>query len=306
MNRARFVARARAAPRLTSAPAARRLPEADILVVLDEPAVSRATPRISVLIPAYNAGAYLRQTLSSALDQVPPPHEVLVQDGGSTDQTLEILRSFGDRVAWVSGRDRGQADALNKALARASGDVVLWLNADDVILPGTVAVGAEAFAADRELAFAYGDFDIIDGAGALMRHYRSSLYSWSRVFARGCYIFSGSVFIRKEALQAVGGFDSSLHACMDLDLLLRLDAAGPSRHVQRTIGQFRMHGSNKSMTMPAVFVREGFRVRRRYTRRSLRLWLVALRIAVLGGCMLPLTPLRYSSRWPRHGRGKTL
>jgi GT2 family glycosyltransferase len=282
------------------------VPEEDAFAARNEPELPGLPPTISVIIPAYNAGPYLRQALSSALEQVPPPYEVVVQDGGSSDQTLDILRSFGDRVAWESGHDGGQADALNKALARARGDVVIWLNADDLILPGALAAAVEAFSANPVLAFAYGDFDIIDGDGGLLRHYRSSSYSWSRVFARGCYIFSGSVFVRRKALLAVGGYDASLHACMDLDMLLRLDAAGPSRHLGRTIAQFRMHTSNKSSTMLAVFFREDFRVRRRYAGRSLRLWFVTLRVAAATAVMLPLQSLRYSSRWPRHGGSKTL
>ncbi len=259
-----------------------------------------------MIVPSYNSGAFLREALTSALDQDPPPYEVLVQDGGSTDDTLDILRSFGERVAWIAAPDEGQSDALNRALARATGDVVIWLNADDVLLRGAIAAASDAFASDPDLAFAYGDFDMIDGAGALIRAYRSSLYSWKRVYARGCYIFSGSLFVRRQALTDIGGYDASLLACMDLDLLLRMDAAGPSRHLGRTIGQFRMHNASKSSTIGLIFLREGFRVRRRYARRTPRLWLTALLATARSGLMEAAAPLRYSSRWPRHGGGKTL
>ena len=262
--------------------------------------------RISVIVPSYNSGEFLRQALTSALDQIPPPYEILVQDGGSTDETLGILGSYGERVAWASAPDDGQSDALNKALARASGDVVLWLNADDLILPGGLAAASAAFVADPDLAFVYGDLDMIDSAGALIRAYQSSPYSWKRVYARGCYIFSGSLFIRRQALTNIGGFDTSLRACMDLDLMLRLAATGRSKHLGRTIGQFRMHKANKSSTIGFVFLREGFRVRRRYARRSPRLWLLALWATATSGLMEATAPLRYSSRWPRHGGGKTL
>lgn len=265
-----------------------------------------ATPRISVIIPSYNSAPFLRQAVTSAVDQVPGPYQVLVQDGGSTDGTLDILRSFDDRVAWVSAPDDGQSDALNKALARATGDVVLWLNADDVLVPGAIAAASAAFASDPDLAFAYGNFDIIDGAGALLRSYWSSPYSWKRVFDRGCYIFSGSLFVSRQGLVAIGGFDRSLRACMDLDLMLRLDAAGPSTHLGRTIAQFRIHGASKSSTIGSVFLREELRVRRRYARGKPRLWLVALLATARSGLMETIAPLRYSSRWPRHGRGKTL
>jgi glycosyltransferase involved in cell wall biosynthesis len=264
------------------------------------------TPRISIIVPSFNSGTFLREALTSALDQDPPPYEVLVQDGGSTDETLEILRSFGKRVAWVSRPDQGQADAMNKALARASGDVVLLLNADDVILPGSLAAATAMFKREHDIAFAYGDFDMIDGVGTLIRRYRSSEYSWDRVYSRGCYIFIGSLFIRRQVLVEIGGYDDSLRACMDFDLLLRLGDAGRSRHLGRTIGRLRMHGSNKSSRMVSAFLREGFGVRRRYARRSPRLWFVALRAAVALVVLWATVPMRLSSRWPRHGRGKEL
>lgn len=269
-------------------------------------ALEAEPPRISVIVPSYNSGAFLREALNSAIDQDPQPCEVLVQDGGSTDNTLEILRSLGERVHWISERDGGQGDAINNALRRASGDIVVLLNADDVLLPGSLASATTAFGQDPDLAFAYGDFDMIDGAGAVMRRYRSSEYSWDRVYARGCYIFIGSLFIRRSALIDIGGLDASLRACMDLELLLRLESAGRSRHLGRTIGQFRMHQASKSSTIGLVFLREGFRVRRRYAGRSPRLWLIALWATARSALMEVMAPLRYSSRWPRHGGGKTL
>jgi glycosyltransferase involved in cell wall biosynthesis len=298
------VARKVARPETSIAP--RQRAEGDSATALDERDSPGATTRISVIVPSYNSALFLREALTSALDQVPRPHEVLVQDGGSTDGTLDILHSFGERVAWVSAPDDGQADALNNALARATGDVILWLNADDILLPGAIAAASAAFASDASLAFAYGDFDIVDGTGTLMRRYQSSEYSWKRVYARGCYIFSGSLFVRRQALVAIGAFDPALRACMDFDLLLRLDTVGRSTHLRRTIGQLRMHDSNKSSSMMRVFLMEGFRVRRRYARGSPRLWLIALRAAALSGVMLATTRLRLSPRWPRHGRGKSL
>lgn len=262
--------------------------------------------RISVIVPSYNAGAYLRPALQSAVDQLPGPHEVVVQDGGSTDETVDILRSFGERVSWVSAPDGGQSDALNLALARTTGDVVLWLNADDILVPGSLAAAGSAFEADPDLAFVYGDFDIIGSSGEVLRNYKSSPYSWMRIFARGCYIFSGSLFVRRKALLAMGGIDETLHACMDLDLMLRLDAAGRSRHLGRTIGQLRMHGANKSTTRLWLFLQETLRVRRRYAGHSIRLWLITLWSTGIQLAALVTTPLRYSRWWPRHGRGKTL
>jgi GT2 family glycosyltransferase len=183
---------------------------------------------------------------------------------------------------------------------------VLWLNADDTVLPGALAAATSAFQADPDLAFAYGDFEMIDGSGSILRRYRSGPYSWRRVFRRGCYIFSGSLFFRRRLLLAVGGFDPTLRACMDLDLLLRLDGAGKSLHLGRTIAQFRIHGAGKSSRIGTTFVREAFRVRLRYAGRSPILWAQSIWVGLVSALMQVTSPLRYSSRWPRHGGGKTL
>lgn len=266
----------------------------------------RVEPRISVIVPARNAGAYLRQALRSAIDQEPPPHEIIVQDGGSSDDTRAVLESFGSRVAWQSEPDLGQSDALNKALMRATGEIILWLNADDEVLPGSFAAAASAFSSDPDLAWVYGDFQIINANGAIVRSYHSSRYSWDRVYRRGCYIFSGSIFVRREVLIASGGYDASLHACMDFDLLLRLDGAGKPRHLGRAVGRLRMHGGNKSTTILRVFLREAFRVRGRIARGSPRLWPTAVLYTAADAVSLVTTKMRYSARWPRHGRAKRL
>ncbi len=262
--------------------------------------------RISVIVPSYNSGPYLREALMSALDQAPGPWEVLVQDGGSTDDTLAILRSFGEGVAWISQPDGGQSDALNKALSRATGDVIIWLNADDVLLPGSIAAATEAYVQDPSLVFAYGDFDVIDGTGALIRRYKSSPYSWPRVYSRGCYIFSGSLFMRRQALQDLGGYDATLRVCMDFDLLLRLGAARRSKHLGQAVGQFRVHGASKSSTIGLAFLREAFRVRRKYALGSPKRLLVAVWSVPVTAVLLASFRLRLSRYWPRHGRGKIL
>jgi len=104
------------------------------------------------------------------------------------DRPTTLLPSF-DRSAIASpgspNLTGGQSDALNRARSRATGDVVIWLNADDRLVPGVLAAAMAAFELDSDLAFAYGDFDMIDGAGAVIRRYRSSPYSWDRVYARG-------------------------------------------------------------------------------------------------------------------------
>src|SRR5690606_33014626 len=95
-------------------------------------------PLVSVVTPSYNKGKFIKETIESVLSQDYPNIEYIVMDGGSTDETVDILKSYGDRIAWISEKDDGQADAVNKGIARARGEIIGWLNSDDTYLPGAV------------------------------------------------------------------------------------------------------------------------------------------------------------------------
>ena len=119
--------------------------------------------RISIVTPSYNQAPFIRRTIDSVLSQRGPFElDYVVIDGGSTDGTIEILESYGDRLAWVSERDRGQVDAINRGLRGATGDVVSWLNSDDVLMPGTLARVAAAFTDNRDAEWLHGRCMIID------------------------------------------------------------------------------------------------------------------------------------------------
>jgi glycosyltransferase involved in cell wall biosynthesis len=265
----------------------------------------RTTPRISVVVPSYNSGPYLRSALVSALTQDVPPHEVIVQDGGSTDGTVDVLRTFGDRVRWESVPDSGQSQALNRAIARATGDVILWLNADDLILPGAIRAATEAFLATPGADFVYGNYDMIRQDGRVMRHFTSSAYDHGRLFTHGCYIFSGAVFFRRRLLDRVGPFDETLQACMDLDYFLRLGDAH-AVHLNRSVAQFRRSASAKSSRMRATFLHEAHRVRMAAAGQSRRRRLLGLVIDARDLILLSTEPVRHTSLWSAVRRQKVL
>lgn len=252
--------------------------------------------RISVVVPSFNSVAHLREAIDSALSQEPPPHEVIVQDGGSTDGSIELLRDFGDRVQWQSEPDSGQAQGLNRAIARATGDVVVWLNADDLIQPGSFAAVERALTENPDADFVYGDFDMIRADGSVMRRFQSSPYDPDRVFVHGCYIFSGAIYFSRRLLDRVGPFDERLHAVMDLDYLLRI---GPARtvHVGAPVARFRMSGAGKSSRMRGTFLREAHAVRRRAAGQSRRRRLTGLAIDARDFLLLASEPLRHTRLW---------
>jgi len=261
--------------------------------------------KISVVVPSYNSASYLREALESAIRQEPPPHEVIVRDGGSNDGSVEILESLGDRVRWRSEPDGGQAQALNMAIADATGDVVVWLNADDLLLPGAFSAVERAFAEHPDADFVYGNYDMIRADGSVMRRFESSRYDAARVFTHGCYVFSGAMFLRRDLLDRVGPFDERLQACMDLDYLLRIGDAR-TVHLGVPVARFRRSGLGKSSRIRKTFLRESHAVRARVAGRSRRMHLVALLVAARDAAALVSEPLRYTRAWSAIRPGKRL
>lgn len=253
---------------------------------------------ISVVVPSFNSGTYLLDALHSAIRQVPGPLEVIVQDGGSTDGSLELLAQCGDPVDWVTEPDSGQADALNRAIARSSGDVIVWLNADDLIAPGAFSAVEEAFAMAPAADFVFGNFDAIDPAGNLLRRFTSSEYDPRRVFVHGCYIFSGAIFYRRAFMDRIGPFDPTLQTCMDLDYMLRLGSAR-GVHTRTTVAQFRITDQQKSSTMRRQFLREAHALRWRAAAGSTAVQALTLALDIRDSAYLVTHRFRHTRAWGR-------
>jgi glycosyltransferase involved in cell wall biosynthesis len=261
--------------------------------------------RISVVIPSFNSGRYLAAAIESALSQNPPPFEVIVQDGGSTDETLQVLRTFGNRVDWRTEPDSGQSDALNRAIRRSTGEAVVWLNADDLLLPGAFEAASAAFERRPDAQFVYGDFDMIGADGRRLRRYQSSDYAPRRVFVHGCYIFSGAIFYRRSLMDRIGPFDERLHACMDFDYLLRLGHV-PFVHINLPVASFRMSGAGKSSTIRSRFLKETHLIRWRTAGDSIYLRFLTLALDVWSIVALWTQPIRLTGAWSAVRQGKRL
>jgi glycosyltransferase involved in cell wall biosynthesis len=197
---------------------------------------------LSVLTPSFQYGRFLGDALASVLEQNGLEVEHIVQDGGSTDGTLEVLRSAPSRVRWVSEPDGGQSDALNRALARASGEWVAWLNADEFYLPGglhRLLDAARATGAD----VVYGDCVFVDEYGRVLRLLPQHPFSRRILEQFGPFIASCATIFRREVL-GEAPWDPTVERIMDWDLYLRLAAAGARFHwVPYPVGAFRVHAS---------------------------------------------------------------
>lgn len=223
-----------------------------------------ASPILSVVMPSYNHAKYIGAAIDSVLSQEQEGVELIVMDGGSRDDTLGVLRSYGDRLGFVSERDRGQGDAINRGLQRARGDILCWLNSDDLFTPGALQRVVRVFRECPRAEFVYGrgwDVDetgrIIDEAGVL------PFDLWRLIHQRN-FIQQPSCFFRRSLLAKVGPIDERLHYVMDWDLWVRF-AAYPGLFVDDFWSCNRVYRDNKTQSGQFQRWREIRSMVRRYT-----------------------------------------
>ncbi|MBD5604733.1 MAG: glycosyltransferase [Candidatus Eremiobacteraeota bacterium] len=233
-------------------------------------------PLVSVVVPSLNQGHFIAETIDSILRQDVPEIEVLVVDGGSTDDTLDVLRRYGDRISWTSEPDRGQSDAINKGLRRASGAIVCYLNSDDTFEPGALARVVRYFSDHPECSWLFGRCRIVDGNGAPIRSFVEQYKrAWAR-FARSRaallalnYVPQPATFWRSSAMERVGLIDEALHYSMDYDLWLRLARLGAAGYIDAYLASFRIHDASKSLNGARKQLAEACDVARRHGARAL-------------------------------------
>ncbi len=212
------------------------------------------------MTPSYNQAAYLEQTIQSVLGQDYPRIEYIVVDGGSTDDSVEIIRKYADRLAyWVSEKDRGQADAINKGLARTSGEILAWLNSDDYYMLNTLSVAVRCFEQNPDVAMVYGDMLAVDEDGQTINVLRYKQLSLQDLL---CFQIVGqpSVFFRRSAFEKAGPLETSFHFMLDHQLWIRLAQQGRILHVPQVWSAARYHPGAKNRARAAEFGREAFRV----------------------------------------------
>jgi glycosyltransferase involved in cell wall biosynthesis len=213
---------------------------------------------VSIITPSYNQSAYLEQTIQSVLAQDHARIEYLLVDGASTDGSLEIIKKYQDRLAWwVSEKDNGQAEAINKGFARATGEIVAWLNSDDYYLPGAVSAAVRTFEENPDVVLIYGNMMAVDERG---RTFNTLNYKPLSLEDLLCFQIIGqpAVFMRRSALQNSGGLDPAFHFLLDHFLWIRLARLGPILHVDQTWAAARYHAGAKNRAKAAEFGREAF------------------------------------------------
>jgi glycosyltransferase involved in cell wall biosynthesis len=215
-------------------------------------------PLISIITPSYNQAGFLEACIQSVLTQDYTHIEYLIVDGGSQDGSVEIIRRYQDRITWwVSEKDKGQADAFNKGLNKATGKYIGWLNSDDLYMDNAVAQAIDFLEANPELAFVFGNVQSIDENGNITNIMRYSDWQLPDLM-RFKMIGQPAVFMRADLVKKVGGLDTGYHFLLDHQLWLKLAQEAPIRHVDRIWAAGRFHSQAKNIAHAEKFGQDAY------------------------------------------------
>ena len=210
------------------------------------------SPLVSIITPSFNSRKYIAETIESVVHQDYPAIEHIVIDGNSTDGTQEVLNQY-PQIKWISESDKGQSDAINKGLKMASGEIIGWLNADDLYTSQAISTAVNFLRNHQDAVAVYGDMKMIDEKGAIIFTRRSQLFNLERLFLHN-FINQPTVFIRKRIINQVGGIDTRLHYSMDRELWLRIGSQNRMDYLPCWVGaEFRVHPSSKTSTSEPRF-----------------------------------------------------
>jgi len=215
---------------------------------------------VSIITPSYNQAKYLEQTILSVLYQDYPRIEYIVVDGASTDQSVEIIKKYAGRLAyWESAKDKGQADAINKGFAHATGEIVAWLNSDDYYLPGAISAAVKVFEENPDVVLVYGNMLAVDENSVV---FNTLTYTQLSLEDLLCFQIIGqpAVFMRRSALQKTSGLDLTFHFLLDHLLWIKIAKQGKLLHVNQTWAAARYHAEAKNVAKSAEFGLEAFRI----------------------------------------------
>lgn len=206
-------------------------------------------PLVTIVTPSYNHDRFIAATIESVLNQDYPNIEYIIMDGGSTDKTAEVVGPYSDQLTFISEPDRGQSHAINKGFAMARGEIVAWLNSDDLFLPGAVSKAVAAFQTHRDAGVVYGEGYQIDIDGSITSRFpHTQPFDLWRLTHMSDYILQQTVFFRKAALETVGEIREDLHYVMDWDILIRLGKEFDFVYVPEFMGSLREYEAAKTFS----------------------------------------------------------
>ncbi len=205
------------------------------------------TPLVSFITATYNTASYLRETIDSILAQTYPNIEYIVLDDGSTDNTVEILKSYGSRIRWDSHPNMGETRSVNKGLGLAKGDYIIVVSADDPVKPNLAEVGVEWMEKHPEALIGYPDWETIDSAGNVLKTHKLLDYDYDIMTRMHYCLPNAGTIIRRHAVELETGRDSTFRYVGDYEFFLRIGLHGPFVHIPQTLATWRTHSGSTSV-----------------------------------------------------------
>jgi glycosyltransferase involved in cell wall biosynthesis len=232
---------------------------------------SKMSPlKFSIIIPSYNQGQFIERTILSILNQSFLNFELIIIDGGSNDNTTEILRKYDSKISyWVSEKDEGQSDAFNKGFERATGDVIGWINSDDIYYPDAFSKAAAFFEMDAETDALFGNYDFIDENDSIIHSKKEIVFDPETAYwTKKCNHANVAGFFKKTCFLKSGLLNPNLHFAMDYDLYLRFGLDGLNfRQMKTPFGAYRIHTTSKSASLNPKMLAEVEKVHKMFEKQ---------------------------------------
>lgn len=203
-------------------------------------------PLVSIITPSFNQGKYIEETLLSIQNQTYKNIEHIIVDAGSTDQTIAILKKNSSYISWISEPDKGQSDAINKGIRRSHGEILAYLNSDDLYLPYTVSTVVNFFISHPDVDLIYGDIIHVDELSCVTEIIQTGMINPEDFLTCQVYLPQPSVFFRRTVIDKVGCFDESLHLTMDMEYWARALLAVRVMYISKPLAKARFHRETKS------------------------------------------------------------
>ena len=220
---------------------------------------------VSIITPSFNQAKYIERTITSVLSQDYKNIEYIIIDGGSTDNTQDIIEKYADKLSyWASEKDSGQTDAINKGFSKAKGDIIAWINSDDTYIPGAVSEAVAYLDANPEVGLVYGDANFIDENDKVIGKFPAKQTDYKKLRQGYVHITQQAAFFRKDVWDKVGPLDPSFYFAMDYDLWVRIAAVAPIVYLPKLWANFRLHRDAKTISADDRCWPEMLRVHRRY------------------------------------------
>lgn len=207
---------------------------------------------VSIVIPSYNAGRYLREAIDSVLAQSYPNIELIVLDDGSTDDTPEILNSYGERLRWESHDNIGQSATLNKGWRLARGGIISYLSADDALMPQAVEFAMAILGEQPQVVMTYCDYLLIDEESRPLQSVETPEFDYKKMVSEIEVPPGPGVFFRRVVFERIGGWDESLRQIPDFEYWLRLGLCGDFKRIPELLAHYRVHDDSQSYAIPSI------------------------------------------------------